>query len=119
MFSNWKKSRAIKKYLKFLPRDLAARYGLSDFYTVGQVKRTIEELKYPQTFVGYAYILFLSQDEAVNALGDSKEHETIRNEIALKFFNGDNDFQLVPLSKRAIGNVGHSSMGPTSEAFHD
>ena len=114
MFSNWKKNKVLKSFVQRLPSDLSQRYGKKDFYTLGQLSRTLEECKYSSLYHGYAQVIFLSQDEAMEVIKEQHIYNKIRRDLAQKFFGGDMEFNAVPLTKRSVGNPASSSIDSLS-----
>ncbi len=109
MFTRWKKNKAIKKFLRILPSHLRKRYGGSEYYTRGQVERTLEEENIGSLYKGYALAVFLSPDDAINVLGSSEIYQDLRKEIADKYFDGNVDFKIKYIGKSKVGNSGHNS----------
>ena len=107
MFESWKKKRCLTKFLTSLPPQLVKRYGASEYYTKGQIERTLDEGGFGRAYCGYALTIFLTQEDAMDALRDTQLYASIRQEIADLFFSGDLNFK-VNLSK---GNSGHDSIG--------
>ena len=116
MIKVWKKNRALKRYVKYLPSALAIRYGIQDYYTSGQIEKTLIEERFSIEYKEYAKVLFM--EPAKYSTSDSEYAELVK-ELAAQFFGGDLDFSAQPIKKRTIGNAGFSSMGPNIEAFHD
>jgi len=117
MFYKWRKRKNLKRIIKTLPGELAARYGISDYYTSGQVNKTLEAKAYSEEFANYAQVIFIEPDECVPNLMPKETYEIIRAEIANKYFGGDLGFVAKPLSRRSVGNTGHSTFGNVSEAL--
>ncbi len=63
LFANWKRSQALKRYARELPRRLSHDYGASTFFTRGQIATAITKLKLNPNFSAYAYAMFLSDDD--------------------------------------------------------
>ncbi len=109
MLERWKKKRRLKLFLSVLPSLLAKRYGTSEHYTKGQVKQTLKDEKLGETYSGYALTLFLSQEDGVEVMGNSNIYNSIRQELADWFFEGNIDFK-VPMKKVSkFGDSGHDS----------
>ncbi len=119
MFENYKRRRATKNYLRLLPLALAKRYGVGDYYTSGQICQTVEQLKLSITYINIAKVLFMLPKEAETDISSSETYAGIVGELSSKYFGGDEKFNHTSLKKRNAGNIGHSSLGPTIEAFHD
>lgn len=70
-------------------------------------------------YQNYALLLFASKEVALAAISSESLYNQIHSELSAKYFGGDTEFNLSPVSKRQVGNEGFSSMGPSSEAMHD
>ena len=104
------KERALNRYLNQLPTDLAQRYGRLDYYTIGQLTRTLEDCHYTKRYRGYAKAMFLTRDHAISELKTESIYVAIRKEIADTYFEGNMAFIVVPKDPRSIGNDGHTSI---------
>jgi len=119
LFPRARKKRAIHKVLTLLPGELTNRYGKRGFYTNGQVQTVLREVKLSKACASLAVVLFLAEDDAIAALNSEESYRAIVEEIADLYFDGDRNFVSVPLTRRKVGNQGHSSIGANIEAFHD
>ena len=111
MFDNWKKNRMIRKYLLKMPCLLQHRYGPNDFYTRGQIERTLLEEKFSSAYMEYAISIFSSPEEAINILKDIETYKLLRKEIAERYFNGDLNYKVRCNRTPNLGNEGHDSIG--------
>ncbi|MCU7850131.1 MAG: hypothetical protein KZQ89_19505 [Candidatus Thiodiazotropha sp. (ex Lucinoma kastoroae)] len=95
------KNAVIKEYNKKLAPLLLKRYGRSEHYTYGQVKKTVLECKLNQTYIFYAYAMFLSSDDYdKNVLyEDAPKFSELREELADRFFDGNINFDTVSMIK--------------------
>ncbi len=109
MFKSWKKNRAIKKILRILPSSLQKRYGDKEYYTIGQVERTLEEENIDLLYSGYTLVMFLSPDDAVNSLGSASIYQDLRKEIADQYFDSNINFKVKEVVNFKVANTGHSS----------
>ena len=111
MFERWKRNRAVKRFLRKLPALLQKRYGFNDFYTRGQVERTLKEENVSSVYSGYALAIFLSAEEAIDALGNADIYQSLRKEVAERYFDGDVHFKIRDIRLSKVGNEGHDSIG--------
>lgn len=97
LISNFRKKRAIKSYIKKLPRLLAKDYGSSKSYTPMQVKKTIERNRLPVIYSGYALAIFSNQDaynQFYQDIGETCDYDAMRCEVADKHFSGNSNFEM-------------------------
>ncbi len=68
MFNSFLKKRALKQYLRKLPKALKANYGGSgkSGYTDGQVRATIKELNLNTKYTNYALLAFCGEQALHN-----------------------------------------------------
>ena len=62
------------------------RYEGGEYYTEGQVKCALEDEKLGTDYLNYALAMFLTQDDAIAAIGDTSTYHNIRDEVANKFY---------------------------------
>ena len=94
-FSNFRKNRAIKSYIRKLGSDLARRYGKSKLYTSGQVERTVHDEGYNWRHICYAHALYTSVkqfDKWHEERGESCDYNEMREEVSNNFFGGDTSY---------------------------
>jgi len=72
---------------------LATLYGKSDFYTKGQIETALDEHRYDKKHRGYAYVLFMAQEDAAEVLGSAEVTEMMSEELSIWFFRGSRDFR--------------------------
>ncbi len=116
MFFKWRKGRNLKRMINLFPGELAVRYGASDYYTPGQVNKTLEAKDYSMEFERYAQVIFVEPDICVPELMSREDYETLRADIADKYFDGDRNFVAALVKKRSVGNTGFSTYGNIQEA---
>ena len=110
MWARFKKNRILKKFINKLPSCLSRRYGIAEYYSLGQLVRTLDEEKYPQLYRGYAMVLFLTEADARAELGIDSVYEDIRRELADRYYDGDLAFSTKPLTKRFVGYSAYRSV---------
>ncbi len=91
--SEWFRKRRIRKLVSELPVSLAKRFGKSDFYTKGQIEKTLDEKPFDQKYRGYAYVLCMELEEAAEVIGSVEVSEIMAQELSVWFFNGQRDFR--------------------------
>ena len=91
LLNQFRKKKALRSYIQKLPKLLRKDYGLSERYTTGQVRRSIDRYGLNQNYMIYAYAMFTGKNDFINELG-SDGYELIRQEIADAYFNGDAEF---------------------------
>ncbi len=76
--SNLRRPSAIKKYARKLGPLLARRYGKSNTYTAGQIKKTAEHARLPLAYICYGYAMYIGEDDfdiLHRELGQSCDYE--------------------------------------------
>ena len=70
--------------VKTLPHVLKHRYGTSQFYTIGQLNKTIEDSTLKPELIPIVHALFSSKEDfqEIYATNDSQDYYAIRDEIA-------------------------------------
>lgn len=109
MFKAWNKKRKVKVFINKLPAFLIKRYGPNEYYTKGQVMRTLDEEKFGSGYSDYALILYLSQENGLESIADSTLYHVIRKEIADSFFDGDINFKVSLSKRKKVSSCGHDS----------
>lgn len=109
MWVGFKKKRILKKFVNKLPGCLARRYGVAEYYSLGQLQCTLDEEKYPEQYRGYAMVMFLTENNARAEIGIDSVYDDIRQELANRYYDGDIEFSTKPLTKRVIGNPAHAN----------
>jgi hypothetical protein len=90
-----KKNRAIKSYVKKLPRLLAKDYGRSAHYRPLQIKRTIERAGLDPIYSCYAVAMFSLREDFIQFhvdVGETCDYDAMRADIARSHFSSDADF---------------------------
>lgn len=108
-----KKRRAIKSYVKKLPRLLAKDYGRSAYYRPLQIKRTIERADLDVTYSCYAVAMFSLRDEFFQFhtdVGEICDYDAMRAEVSVRHFSGDENF--------TVDNIWDSFSEHKSEVTH-
>ena len=74
---------------------LKKRYNKCEYYTEGQVIKTIEEYKLNESFIEYALAMYMEPSECdgvLAELGKSKKAAQLRKHIAVNYIGGGSDF---------------------------
>jgi len=93
MLSEMKRTLLIKKILFGMPELLSERYGYSEFYSLGQIEKTMEFMDLGESFKGYAVAVFANPKVAVSELRSLELYNTLRDEMTSEFLNGETDFR--------------------------
>ena len=107
---------AIGKYFNKLYPSLKERYGALDSFTKGQIKRTVEEYPFNEKYLPYAYGIFLEKVELADVLEceyPGISAEKIREYLAKRFFEGNEQYTFRETVRSRVGNEGHDSSGAT------
>lgn len=91
----WRKRRAIRFYVRKLPRMLRSDYGFSRTYTPRQVVATIERNGLNRDHAAYAIATFSDPAGFVQFQESDGEHynyEAMREDVAFNYFNGNTNF---------------------------
>ena len=94
--TSFKRRRAIKSYIKDLPRLLAKDYGRSKTYTPKQVKRTIEHAGLPIVDSCFTIAMFSTRsefDKYHEEIGEICDYQAMRCDVANNHFNGNAGFE--------------------------
>lgn len=127
-----RKRRAIKRFLRRLPRPLFEEFG-RDPYTPGQIETTIRRLRLaPPAYWPYALAIFCDADQLkllrAQRNGDD-DYERLRGEVGDAFFGGDAGFTANDVSRDAgqhhgggqsfgEGDGGHHGGGDAGGGHH-
>ncbi|WP_153039178.1 DUF6559 family protein [Microbulbifer sp. Q7] len=109
-----KRNRAIKSYLRKLPRLLAKDYGKSKRYRPKQVRATIERNGLSVIYTCYAIAIFCSKkdfDQFHNEIGEACDYGVMRGEVGNLHFYGNSNF-----SSNDVASVG-SDFGSGSHSM--
>jgi len=108
-FKNIRKRRAIRGYVRQLPRLLVKDYGFSQAYTPAQVRRTIERAGMSTDYGCYAISMFSDESDFVayhNALGEGCDYAAMRAEIAASHFHGNSHFSIADMPTHDLPGYG-------------
>lgn len=92
---NYKKNRAIKAYIRELPRLLGRKLGKSKKYPPKLIKSAIESGGLSIVDAHYGIALFVSRKSFEHHFQESSEnfdYEDLRREIGDRFFDGKTDY---------------------------
>ncbi len=93
---HWGRHRAIRRYLRILPRRLFEDYGHRGPYTPAQVNASILRYKVSSPrYSDYAIALFCDRDRLHRVNNDDlrqENYESLRGDLADSYFGGDPDF---------------------------
>ncbi len=104
---------SVKKYMNKLNPLLKKRYGVSEFYSAGQIERTIIECGFSKKYLPYAFAIFLSEDDFMRSVAErypGMNPKNIRKYIAKRYFGGDLDYSYRDAVKLIVGNSSHTSI---------
>lgn len=103
------KGKALRQYLYKLGPLLVKRYGFSKYYTVDQVRVTIDETEMNKYWAGYAYATYLRSvdfDICKKKMGFEQEYLPCRSEIKNKYFPGLlTDFEIEHVLKLSTEDI--------------
>ena len=95
---NWiKKRTTLKSYVKQLPLFLKKRYGKHKRYSEEEISTSIQLAGFDNSFIEYAYAMFMSRNEfggLKHKNKDFEDYDTLRKEIAKSFFSGNTSFTI-------------------------
>jgi Family of unknown function (DUF6559) len=107
---NWiKKRTTLKSYVKQLPLFLKKRYGKHKRYSEEEIRTSIQLAGFDNSFIEYAYAMFMSRNEfggLKHKIEEIEDYDTLRKEIAKSFFSGNTSFTIhdvlesAPIPKR-------------------
>jgi len=116
----FKRNRAVKSYIRKLPRQLAKDYGKSRTYSPQQVRKSIERSKLSVADACYGIAMFSGReafDIYHRETGETCNFDAMRSEIAEKFFDGNCDFEVSDIS--SVSSDFGDTAGTDSGASHD
>lgn len=95
-FADLLRRRAIRSYIRRLPRQLLRSYGDCRHYTPQQVKRGIERAGLNKSYTSYAAAMYCRREDfdAEYSTQPPSDYNVLRAEIAGRYFGGDADFSL-------------------------
>jgi hypothetical protein len=109
---DFKKRKAIRRYVRDLPRLLVRHYGFSPFYTPAQVKKTIERSGLNKDYSCYALSMFTSPQDFAryhDNIGETCDYSRMRSEIATSHFHGNAQFSITDMRTHWVGDDANSS----------
>ena len=108
---NWiKKKATLKSYVRQLPLFLKKRYGKHKRYSQEEITTSIQMAGFDDSFIEYAYAIFMSRNEfggLRHKNKDLEDYDALRKEIAKSFFSGNTSFSIhdvlksIPIQKKA------------------
>ena len=102
------KRRAIKGYLAGLPHVLRERYAPTGPYSLGQIRRSMEDQKLSTSFIPYAVVIFgdaEALDEFNRNSGEAHDYQRLRRELVKAYYLGSTTFTVADVFK-------HGAPGP-------
>jgi hypothetical protein len=103
---NWIKKRTIlKSYARQLPLFLKKSYGKHKRYSEEEIRVSIQLAGFDNSFIEYAYAMFMSRTEfggLKHKNKDLEDYDTLRKEIAKSFFSGNTSFTIHDALESAI-----------------
>lgn len=96
-FSNIKKNRAIKSYIRKLPRLLNNDYGREKQYTPKQIRSTAERHGLNLFYISFGIAMFSDKsqfDKYHKEIEGNCCYEDMRSEVGNKYFGGDSSFEV-------------------------
>jgi hypothetical protein len=106
-----RKRRAIRGYVRKLPRMLRADYGFSHNYTPHQVRATIDRNGLNQYYSCYAISMFSDRTDFAQyheSTGETCDYDMMRAEVATSHFHGDVSF--------TVSDIMHAIPDPVHDA---
>ena len=107
--------RRLRPVVAVLPFVLAQRFGNTEFYTVGQAKKTIADLKIKPALMDYALVVALANEDAMllSPFLNAGRCDALRCDIAVAFYLPEDDFTAKDL-RQAFTNRRKVRAGETS-----
>ena len=101
-FLNWfRKRRALKQYIATLPLVLNKLHGRKNRYTRSQIEAAIADGGLTSEYKCYAFAMFMSRDAYPKATDSDVEYDSLRSELAEKYFPDDTTFTIDDLIQKA------------------
>ena len=95
---NWiKKRTTLKLYVRRLPLFLKQKYGKHKRYSEEEIRKSIQHAGFDNSFIEYAYAMFMSRTEfegLKHRNKDLEDYDTLRKKIAKSFFSGNTSFTI-------------------------
>jgi len=105
LFTWIKKRTTLKSYVKQLPLFLKKRYGKHKRYSEEEISTSIQLAGFDNSFIEYAYAMFMSRNEfggLKHKNKDFEDYDTLRKEIAKSFFSGNTSFTIHDMLESAL-----------------
>ena len=105
MFTWIKKRTTLKSYAKQLPLFLKKKYGKHKRYSEEEISTSIQLAGFDNSFIEYAYAMFMSRNEfggLKHKNKDFEDYDTLRKEIAKSFFSGNTSFTIHDMLESAL-----------------
>ena len=101
------KRRKIEKAVAIMYPNLKRDYGVSEGYSIGQVRNTAMRCKVNKKVLPYVYAIFLDKDnflELIEAGNIDVDAVATRKEVAEMFFDSDESYTPKQLLKQIVRN---------------
>jgi Family of unknown function (DUF6559) len=105
LFTWIKKRTTLKSYAKQLPLFLKKKYGKHKRYSEEEISTSIQLAGFDNSFIEYAYAMFMSRNEfggLKHKNKDFEDYDTLRKEIAKSFFSGNTSFTIHDMLESAL-----------------
>ena len=92
-----KKRTALKSYARQLPLFLKQKYGRHKRYSEQEIRTSIQQAGFDNSFIEYAYAMFMSRAEFEGLKHKNKnlqDYDTLRKKLAKSFFGGNTSFSI-------------------------
>lgn len=103
---NWiKKRTTLKLYARQLPLFLKKRCGKHKRYSAEEIRTLIKKAGFDESFIKYAYVMFMSRTDFGNLKHENQEledYDTLRKKIAKSFFRGNMSFTIHDVLEAAL-----------------
>ena len=119
---SFRKSRAIRSYMRRLPALLVNDYGASRSYTAQQVRATIERAGLNTDYACYALAMFTDRDmfaEFHVGIGEHCDYDAMRSEISHAYLHGTADFSVSDIVGLSSADGAHVGGSHDAAAGHD
>ena len=111
-FLEFGKKRAIRTYIRELPRLLARDYGASSSYTSAQINKAVGRYRLNERYIHIAVLLFSSRESFEMRYCkdyDRQDYDLIRVDLANSYFGGNVHFQINDFFAAFDGGQGNPS----------
>jgi hypothetical protein len=116
-----RKRRAIRDYVRYLPRLLARSYGVSPTYTPGQIKSAINRSGLDADYSCYALAMYSGRDnfdQYHGSTGEDCDYDAMREEVAHQHFHGHADFTIRDAADLSSNDAGAAADALTHGGGH-